>query len=138
MKDGADNMSRPSDRTKQNRRTRDASRPLHKNMVRVPGGTFLMGSNDFYSEERSVHRVAVDGFWMDAHPVTNAEFRCFVKATAYVTVAERLLDPADYPDTDNRSDSEPSERLSPRATSSVSSPAARRRCSGSARTRWWC
>jgi formylglycine-generating enzyme required for sulfatase activity len=107
-------------------------------MVRVPSGAFLMGSNDFYSEERSVHRVAVDGFWMDAHPVTNAEFRCFVKATAYVTVAERLLDPADYPDTDNRSDSEPSERLSPRATSSVSSPAARRRCSGSALTRWWC
>ena len=54
-------MSRPSARTKQNRPTREASRPLHKNMVRVPGGTFLMGSNDFYSEERSVHRVAVDG-----------------------------------------------------------------------------
>ena len=43
-------------------------------MVRVPGGTFLMGSNDFYSEERPVHRVAIDGFWMDEHPVTNAEF----------------------------------------------------------------
>jgi formylglycine-generating enzyme len=93
-------MSRPSDHTKQNRRTREASRPLHKNMVRVPGGTFLMGSNDFYSEERPVHRVAVDGFWMDAHPVTNAEFRRFVKATAYVTVAERPLDPADYPEAD--------------------------------------
>jgi formylglycine-generating enzyme len=93
-------MSRPPARTKQNRRTREASRPLHKNMVRVPGGTFLMGSNDFYSEERPVHRVAVDGFWMDAHPVTNAEFRRFVKATAYVTVAERPLDPADYPEAD--------------------------------------
>jgi sulfatase modifying factor 1 len=69
-------------------------------MVRVPGGTFLMGSNDFYSEERPVHRVAVDGFWMDEHPVTNAEFRRFVKATAYVTVAERPLDPADYPEAD--------------------------------------
>jgi len=67
-------------------------------MVRVPGGTFLMGSNDFYPEERPVHRVSVDGFWMDEHPVTNAEFRRFVKATGYVTVAERPLDPADYPD----------------------------------------
>ena len=39
-------------------------------MVWVPGGTFLMGSDDFYPEERPVRRVAVDGFWMDAHPVT--------------------------------------------------------------------
>ena len=69
-------------------------------MVRVPGGTFLMGSEDFYPEERPVHRVAVDGFWMDAHPVTDAEFRRFVRATGYVTVAERPLDPADFPDAD--------------------------------------
>ena len=40
-----------------------------------------MGSNDFYPEERPVHRCAVDGFWMDEHPVTVAEFRRFVKAT---------------------------------------------------------
>jgi formylglycine-generating enzyme required for sulfatase activity len=57
-----------------------------------------MGSDDFYPEERPVHRVAVDGFWMDEHPVTNAEFRRFVKASGYVTVAERLPDPSDYPD----------------------------------------
>jgi formylglycine-generating enzyme required for sulfatase activity len=69
-------------------------------MVWVPGGTFLMGSEDFYPEERPVHRVTVDGFWMDAHPVTNAEFRRFVKATGYVTVAERPPDAADYPDAD--------------------------------------
>ena len=69
-------------------------------MVWVPGGTFLMGSEDFYPEERPVHRVEVDGFWMDAHPVTNAEFRRFVKATGHVTVAERPPDPADYPDAD--------------------------------------
>jgi len=97
-------MGRPSSRTKRTRPTREAGRPLHrqlhKNMVRVPGGTFLMGSNDFYPEERPVHRVAVDGFWMDEHPVTNAEFRRFVKATAYVTVAERPLDPANYPEAD--------------------------------------
>jgi formylglycine-generating enzyme len=66
-------------------------------MVWVPGGTFLMGSNDFYPEERPVHRVTVDGFWMDAHTVTNAEFRRFVKATGHITVAERPADPADYP-----------------------------------------
>jgi formylglycine-generating enzyme required for sulfatase activity len=69
-------------------------------MVWIPGGTFLMGSNDFYPEERPVHRVRVDGFWMDEHPVTNAAFRRFVKATGYRTVAERPPDPADYPETD--------------------------------------
>jgi sulfatase modifying factor 1 len=59
-----------------------------------------MGSNDFYSEERPVHRVTVDGFWMDEHPVTNAGFRDFVEATGYTTVAERQPDPADYPGVD--------------------------------------
>jgi formylglycine-generating enzyme required for sulfatase activity len=59
-----------------------------------------MGSDGFYPEERPVRRVAVDEFWMDEHPVTNAQFRRFVKATGYVTVAERPLDPAQYPDAD--------------------------------------
>jgi formylglycine-generating enzyme required for sulfatase activity len=67
-------------------------------MVWVPGGTFRMGSEDWYPEERPVHTVHVDAFWMDEHAVTVAEFRRFVKATGYVTVAERPLDPADYPD----------------------------------------
>jgi formylglycine-generating enzyme len=71
-----------------------------KNMTWVPGGEFLMGDERFYPEERPVRRVAVDGFWMDEHQVTNAEFRRFVKATGHVTVAERPLDPADYPDAD--------------------------------------
>jgi formylglycine-generating enzyme len=74
----------------------DARRRV-KSMVRVPGGGFLMGSEDFYPEERPVRRVEVDGFWMDDHPVTVAEFRAFAKATGYVTVAERPLDPAQYP-----------------------------------------
>ena len=74
--------------------------PAGKDMVWVPGGAFLMGSEDFYPEERPVHRVSVDGFWMDEHPVTVAEFRRFVEATGYVTVAERPPDPADYPDAD--------------------------------------
>jgi formylglycine-generating enzyme required for sulfatase activity len=69
-----------------------------KNMVRIPGGVFKMGSNDFYSEERPTHNVEVDGLWMDEHPVTVTEFRTFVKATGYVTLAERPLDAADYPD----------------------------------------
>ncbi|HYJ24880.1 MAG TPA: formylglycine-generating enzyme family protein [Acidimicrobiia bacterium] len=75
------------------RRSRDG-------MCRIPGGRFLMGSEDFYPEERPVHVVEVAGFWMDRHQVTNAEFRKFVKETGYVTLAERPLDPADYPDAD--------------------------------------
>jgi formylglycine-generating enzyme len=66
----------------------------------IPGAIFAMGSEDFYPEERPVHRVAVDGFWMDEHPVTAADFRRFVRETKYVTVAERPLDPEDYPDAD--------------------------------------
>ena len=69
-------------------------------MLSVPGGEFLMGSNDFYPEERPVHRVVVDGFWMDEHPVTVAEFRRFVEATGYVTRRRAAARPADYPDAD--------------------------------------
>jgi sulfatase modifying factor 1 len=66
----------------------------------IPGGTFLMGSEDFYPEERPVHHVEVDGFWIDERPVTAAEFRLFVRSTGHVTVAERPPDPADYPEAD--------------------------------------
>ena len=59
-----------------------------------------MGSEDFYPEERPVREVAVDGFWIDRHPVTVAEFREFVAATGYRTVAERPPDPADFPGVD--------------------------------------
>jgi formylglycine-generating enzyme required for sulfatase activity len=59
-----------------------------------------MGSEDFYPEERPVHEVEVTGFWMDRHQVTNSQFRKFVKETGYVTVAERPLDPEQYPDAD--------------------------------------
>src|SRR5262245_40404628 len=69
-------------------------------MVWVPGGTFRMGSDDWYPEERPVHLVTVDGFWMDEHQVTVAEFRRFVRATGYRTVAERPLDPDLYPGAD--------------------------------------
>jgi sulfatase modifying factor 1 len=69
-------------------------------MAWIPAGTFRMGSADFYPEERPVHQVAVDGFWMDRHPVTVAEYRRFVSATGYMTVAERPPAAADYPDAD--------------------------------------
>jgi sulfatase modifying factor 1 len=71
-----------------------------KHMVWIEGGSFLMGSDEFYPEERPVHEVAVDGFWIDEHQVTVAEWRRFIKATGHVTMAERPLDPADYPDAD--------------------------------------
>jgi formylglycine-generating enzyme required for sulfatase activity len=66
-------------------------------MVLVPGGVFRMGSDRHYPEEGPAHRVAVDPFWMDETPVTNAEFRAFVEATGYVTFAEIAPDPKDYP-----------------------------------------
>jgi sulfatase modifying factor 1 len=71
--------------------------PPHKGMVWIPGGTFLMGSNDHYPEEAPAHEVTVAGFWIDHSPVTNAEFRRFVKETGHVTLAERSPDPAAYP-----------------------------------------
>ena len=63
----------------------------------VPGGTFLMGSDRHYPEEAPAHRVAVDDFWIDRDPVTNAQFDRFVRDSGYVTLAERPLDPALYP-----------------------------------------
>jgi formylglycine-generating enzyme len=75
-------------------------RPPAKDMAWVPGGTFLMGSEDFYPEERPVRPATVEGFWIDEHPVTVAAFRRFVKATGHVTMAEQAPDAADYPDAD--------------------------------------
>ena len=77
-----------------------STEPPGRDMAWIPGGTFAMGSDGHYAEERPVHEVEVDGFWIDDHQVTVAEFRRFVKATGHVTVAERGLEPADYPDAD--------------------------------------
>ena len=66
-------------------------------MIRIPGGTFRMGSDRHYPEEAPVHSVTVDGFWIDPTPVTNAQFRAFVGATGHVTWAEIPPDPKDYP-----------------------------------------
>lgn len=67
-------------------------------MVLLPGGTFRMGSDDFYPDERPAHEASVDPFWIDRHPVTNDDFARFVADTGYETVAERALDSAEFPD----------------------------------------
>jgi formylglycine-generating enzyme required for sulfatase activity len=67
------------------------------NLVWIPGGDFLMGSDVHYPEEAPAHPVRVSGFWMAQTVVTNAQFARFVSATGYVTVAERPPDPALYP-----------------------------------------
>jgi len=71
--------------------------PPHADMVRIPGGTFRMGSDHHYPEEAPAHRVTVAPFWMDQGPVTNRQFRKFVEDTGYVTFAEIPPDPKDYP-----------------------------------------
>src|SRR5271170_5859738 len=75
--------------------------PLHSGtpdgMARIVGGTFRMGSDLHYSEERPAHHVTVDGFSIDRHAVTNTDFAAFIAATGYVTFAERPLDPTLYP-----------------------------------------
>jgi sulfatase modifying factor 1 len=72
--------------------------PAPKGMTWIPGGTFWMGCDGCgMADAVPVHLVEVDGFWMDSTPVTNDEFQRFVTATRYVTVAERPLNPADFP-----------------------------------------
>jgi formylglycine-generating enzyme required for sulfatase activity len=66
-------------------------------MAWIPGGAFRMGSDRHYAEERPAHQASVNGFWIDEAAVTNAAFAAFVDATGYATVAERPLDPAQYP-----------------------------------------
>jgi len=82
---GATNSNRPSER--------QAGGKAPPGMVWIPGGTFLMGTNDkeSFPNERPAHLVQVYGFWMDEHDVTNAEFARFVEATGYVTTAERPI-----------------------------------------------
>jgi len=73
--------------------------PPPQGMVWIPGGEFSMGAHDAPDgddvgmqatvDSRPIHRVYVDGFYMDKNDVTNAEFTTFVEATGYTTVAER-------------------------------------------------
>ena len=97
-------MSCDQGKQKQNATEQAATEPaaakdiVPSKMVRIPGGTFQMGTNDpAFPDAQPIHPVHVKEFWMDEHEVTNAEFEKFVKATGYVTVAERKLDPKDYP-----------------------------------------
>ena len=67
-------------------------------MVFIPGGELKMGSDDAaFMDAQPVHEIEIKGFWMDEHEVTNAEFARFVRETGYITIAERPLDPKDYP-----------------------------------------
>lgn len=79
---------------------RMADATAQNGMVELPGGEFLMGSDRHYPEEGPARRVAVDAFEIDRHAVTVGAYADFVEATGYVTVAERPLDPADYPGAD--------------------------------------
>lgn len=75
--------------------------PAPDGMVWIPGGTFWMGCDDCdMPDTQPVHLVNVDGYWMDGTPVTNFRFAQFVKATGYLTIAERKPDPNDYPGVD--------------------------------------
>jgi len=71
----------------------DAAHP----MIRLEGGTITIGSMDFYPEEAPLRSVRVEPFLLDPTPVTNAQFAAFVADTGYVTLAETVPDPADYP-----------------------------------------
>jgi sulfatase modifying factor 1 len=85
-----------------------APSPAPKGIVWIPGGEFSMGAEDprgipgggmqSMDDSRPIHRVYVDGFWMDATDVTNEQFASFVKATGYVTIAERTPTRAEFPD----------------------------------------
>ncbi|MEO8520687.1 MAG: formylglycine-generating enzyme family protein [Acidobacteriota bacterium] len=78
--------------------TDPAPAPAPDGMAWVPGGDFWMGCADCgMPDALPVHLVSVSGFWMDRTPVTNRDFDAFVKATRYVTMAERRPDPRDFP-----------------------------------------
>lgn len=72
-------------------------RTARQNMRYLEGGSFLMGSNEFYPEEAPVREERVGGFWIDKYTVTNSQFAQFVAETGYVTVAERAPKAEDYP-----------------------------------------
>jgi formylglycine-generating enzyme len=67
-------------------------------MTFVAEGAFTMGSDQHQPEERFTHVAHVDGFWIDRHEVTNAQFKKFIDATGYVTLAERPVDPKSHRD----------------------------------------
>jgi sulfatase modifying factor 1 len=111
-------------------------------MVWIPGGEFSMGcadprgmphgGSDPMHDARPIHRVRLDGFWMDATEVTNAQFAAFVAATGYVTVAERAPRAEDFPGA-------PPENLVPGSIvfTPPTHPVPLRDPTGVAHLRWW-
>jgi sulfatase modifying factor 1 len=79
------------------RRCLDVAALPHRGMVWIPAGNFAQGDT-VYPEEGPISKAQVDGFWMDSHEVTNAEFAAFVRATGYITQAERPVDAQTHPD----------------------------------------
>jgi sulfatase modifying factor 1 len=75
----------------------DLSLPVMSDQVWIDSGEFLMGSDSHYVDEGPARRVAVDGFHIDTHPVTNSEFGEFMAATGHVTLAEITPKAEDYP-----------------------------------------
>ncbi|WP_433257726.1 formylglycine-generating enzyme family protein [Streptosporangium sp. CA-135522] len=90
---------RIGDREARTARGPRTARSLHgaDGSIGLAGGVFTMGSDDHYPEEAPARRVRVDGFAIDPICVTNRRFAMFVAATGYITVAERPLDPAEFP-----------------------------------------
>lgn len=91
--------------TIENKTTPNGTAP--QNMKWISGGTFAMGTDakceslcqvGGITSDCEVHKVYVDGFWMDEHEVTNAEFAEFVKATGYKTIAEIKPTAKEFPD----------------------------------------
>lgn len=92
--------------TGENSKSSAESQNAPEGMVMIPGGTFTMGTSQESSgenpvrsgaEEFPVHRVIVEGFWMDETEVTNRQFKAFVDATGYKTQAETPFSQEDYP-----------------------------------------
>src|SRR5580692_10989213 len=90
-------MTNSSDDSLQNSQIATGSVHSFADMEKIPGGSYMMGSNNHYPEEAPARRVTVDGFLIDRYAVTNADFARFVAATGYVTFAERTPRAEDYP-----------------------------------------
>ena len=88
-------QSEKPDLEKQNKSEKKPFKPV--NMVWISGGTFNMGSKHGKPDELPVHKVTLDGFWIDKTEVTNEQFAEFVKATKYLTLAEQKPNPLDFP-----------------------------------------
>ena len=94
---GSNNRSEANKKAGVPAKVTPADSAAHKRMAWIPAGSFQMGSKDF-ADSRPVHKVTISkGFWMDSTQVTNAEFHKFVQQTSYKTMAERTLDPDDFP-----------------------------------------